>query len=402
MHKRLFISALVALLSFAGTGAAHHSFSGQYSIDQIVTVDGAVTDVTFRNPHVQLFVDIVVDGKTESWSVALQNLGVLGRVGISRDTFQVGDRIRVTGNPGVNDQKKIYVITIEKGADSYAMFRDGTPAREAVSDAAIAATSAESSMAEELLGDWAFDIDKRLPGAPLRLSFEKAGGGVHVLLDGERIDVGFTDDAFVIVLDRENGAGHPVQLQLVGTVVGDQMSGGVEMIAGQTRLQNLDATTFTADRTEPGRWDHVVTADIQPVDLTGIWRRTIGVGPLGRTNPQLTAAGKERYSEFKRGHYDPALRCLSTGPMRKYASPGAVEFLPSTNRLTLLYAAGHDIRRIYFDREGHNPDREPDVMGESLARWDGDVLVIDTRSLLPTVVTHNSRNKGPAEWGRCS
>jgi hypothetical protein len=186
-----------------------------------------------------------------------------------------------------------------------------------------------------------------------------------------------------------------VQLQLVGTVNGRRLSGSVEMIKGQTRLQNLDATTFTADRSSAELWDHSVLADMQPVDITGIWRRTIGVGPLGRTNPQLTGAGSKRYSEFQQGHYDPALRCLSTGPMRKYANPGAVEILPSVNRLTILYAAGNDTRRIYFDRERHNPDRTPDVMGESLAHWDGDVLVIETRSLLPTVVTHNAEPTSP-------
>ena len=267
MIRRILYFPLIALLSLAGLAEAHHSFSGQYSVDQIVSVDGDVTDVTFRNPHVQLFVDIVVDGKTENWAVALQNIGRLRSVGIGRESFQVGDRVRVIGNPGVNDLKKIYVITIEKGADSYSMFRDGSPAREAARDAAVAATSAESSMADSLLGDWTFDVDKRLPGAPFRLSFEKGGGGVQAMLDGERIDVGFTDDAFVIVLDRENAGGLPVQLQLVGTVDGDQMSGSVEMIAGQTRLQNLDATTFTADRSSPDRWDHSVPAEMQPVTI---------------------------------------------------------------------------------------------------------------------------------------
>lgn len=395
MKTRILYPLLVVLLSSAGIAEAHHSFAGQYDINKIMTVDGDVTDVTFRNPHVQLFVDIDVDGKTENWAVALQNVAALRRVGIDRGTFQVGDRVRVVGNPGTNDKKKIYVITIEEDANSYAMFRDGTPARVAAPDAVVAATSTESSMAGALTGSWAFDIDKRLPGAPLHLSFQEPGGGVYVLFDNERIDVGFTDREFVIVLDRENGAGHPVQLQLVGTVEGNRLSGSVEMIKGQTRLQNLDAKTFTAARSNAARWDHNAPADMHPVDLSGIWRRTIGVGPLGRTNPQLNAAGKERYAEFQRGHYDPALRCLSTGPMRKYASPGAVEFLPSVNRLTILYAAGHDTRRVYFDRERHNPDREPDVMGESLAHWDGDVLVIDTRSLLPTVITHNAEPTSP-------
>jgi hypothetical protein len=66
-----------------------------------------------------------------------------------------------------------------------------------------------------------------------------------------------------------------------------------------------------------------------------------------------------------------------------------MEILATTNRLTLLYANGNGIRRIWFDRKEHTVDRVPDSMGESIATWDGSTLVIDTRNLSASVLTQN-------------
>jgi hypothetical protein len=76
--------------------------------------------------------------------------------------------------------------------------------------------------------------------------------------------------------------------------------------------------------------------------------------------------------------------------MRRQARRGDLEILATTNRLTLLYANDNGVRRFWFDKDSHSTDLEHDVMGESIATWDGSTLVIDTRSLSETVLTHNS------------
>lgn len=76
--------------------------------------------------------------------------------------------------------------------------------------------------------------------------------------------------------------------------------------------------------------------------------------------------------------------------MRRQARRGDMEILASTNRLTILYANDNGIRRIWFDLEKHSSDRDHDIMGESIATWDGSTLVVDTRNLSESVLTHNS------------
>jgi hypothetical protein len=41
----------------------------------------------------------------------------------------------------------------------------------------------------------------------------------------------------------------------------------------------------------------------------------------------------------------------------------------------------HNYRVVYTDGRGHRPTWEPSLLGDSVGRWDGDTLVIDTVNL---------------------
>jgi hypothetical protein len=387
---RILKALIVLLIALAGReSSAHHSFAAEFVASEMITVEGIVVEVRFRNPHVQYFIDVDVDGETEGWNVQAQNVPSLRRRGWSKDTLQTGDRISVTGFPGRDGARKVYVDSVVTPSGETLTMFDGDKQRAETVGATESVTVSNSAIAGQLIGHWGFDVDLTLPGAPLHLEFLRSGDKVSAVFDNEELDVVLGTDSLTIVLARENLGGFPVEMQLQGTLDGDVLRGTVKMISGYTSLQNLDASTFTASRMDPAHWDHSQPAPLAPVDLTGTWRRVISLGPIGRTNPHLNVAGLERHAEFKKGLYDPTLRCVSTGPMRRYAAPGLVEIIASTNRLTILYG-GAEIRRFWFDREEHDPERRHDVMGESLASWDGSTLVIDTRNMMETVLTHNA------------
>lgn len=371
-------------------GLAHHSFSAEYDADGYITLAGTIVEVRFRNPHVQYFLEVVDNGETTKWNLAGQNVASLKRRGVTADSVVVGDEVTVSGFPGRRGAKKLYLdaLTTASGEDIPVF---GSETKRAVEVAATKAVSiGDSNIAELLVGHWAFDVDKPLPGAPLHLEFYQTDEGIAAIFDNEEIEVVVGEDDFTIVLDRENLAGFPAEIQLTGTVVGDEMSGSASLISGYTNFANLHAETFSAVRTTAESWQQKTPAEMQPVDLTGVWSRRIGLGPIGRTNPHLNEAGETRHDEYKKGLYDPTLRCIPSGPMRKYAQPGNVEIIATTNRLTMLYANSGSVRRLWFDRESHNPDRPHDTLGESLASWDGSTLVIDTRGMTETVLTHNA------------
>jgi hypothetical protein len=62
-----------------------------------------------------------------------------------------------------------------------------------------------------------------------------------------------------------------------------------------------------------------------------------------------------------------------------------IEFLFTPGRVTMLLEQGSTIRRVHTDGRPHSSDPEPTYVGESIGRWEGDTLVVDTRAINRTV-----------------
>ena len=90
---------LFAVLAVASSAWAHHSFA-MFDLDKEVTLEGAVKDLQWANPHVWLEVDVADDnGGTTKWSFEMGTTGMLTRAGWKSSTLKVGDRVKVVCNP---------------------------------------------------------------------------------------------------------------------------------------------------------------------------------------------------------------------------------------------------------------------------------------------------------------
>ena len=90
---------LFAVLAVASSAWAHHSFA-MFDLDKEVTLEGAVKDVQWANPHVWLEVDVADgNGGTTKWSFEMGTTGMLTRAGWKSSTLKVGDRVKVVCNP---------------------------------------------------------------------------------------------------------------------------------------------------------------------------------------------------------------------------------------------------------------------------------------------------------------
>jgi hypothetical protein len=102
--KRLFYLSAVAGICLALVPAAwaHHSQS-EFDSRAKVEVDGTVTKVEWKSPHVWVYVD-VTDGKGQkaNWSFELPSPNTLMRRGWTRDSLKPGDRVKVAGAPARN------------------------------------------------------------------------------------------------------------------------------------------------------------------------------------------------------------------------------------------------------------------------------------------------------------
>jgi hypothetical protein len=68
-HKRSALIVLAAVL-MAGSAWAHHNMSALFDFNDRVTLNGTLTKVDWRNPHIYLFVDAKRDGsQPQAWSI---------------------------------------------------------------------------------------------------------------------------------------------------------------------------------------------------------------------------------------------------------------------------------------------------------------------------------------------
>jgi hypothetical protein len=91
------------------------------------------------------------------------------------------------------------------------------------------------------------------------------------------------------------------------------------------------------------------------------------------TQAKLTPWGEQQFAKFD-GTINP---CLPVGVTRQMNAPDPVQIVQTKDRVVILYESWHIFRSIPTDGRAHPKDAYPTWMGNSVAKWDGDTLVID-------------------------
>lgn len=98
--------------------SAHHAFAADYEAGNEGELEGVITEVIYKNPHARYYIEVTNDdGSKELWDLQTMNLMMLGRVGWTKDTIQVGDNVKVEGILGRNNTKRlsINIMTLPDG-----------------------------------------------------------------------------------------------------------------------------------------------------------------------------------------------------------------------------------------------------------------------------------------------
>jgi hypothetical protein len=116
-------------------------------------------------------------------------------------------------------------------------------------------------------------------------------------------------------------------------------------------------------------------------DLSGVWNKAIHQNTSRPVEPlAFTPAGLKAFNEVAT-LVDPTSRCVLPGVPRVNNSPYPFQIMQMADRVVFVYEYMHNFRVIYTDGRGHRKNWEPSLMGDSVGRWDGDTLVIDTVNL---------------------
>lgn len=96
------IVRLCVLLTFAAAPAmAHHSVAASYDPRNTVEVEGTVTVITWRNPHIE-FTLTASDGS--EWELSTHSVSIMRRLGAAEPFVKTGDTIRASGWPARRGQ----------------------------------------------------------------------------------------------------------------------------------------------------------------------------------------------------------------------------------------------------------------------------------------------------------
>lgn len=128
---RVLVIRPVLVLVMTATGSvavAHHSARITYDMDTVIEIQGEITGVTWRNPHVRFTLSSTgEDNESVTWNVESIPVTRLNRVGITQEMLGVGDTVTVAVYPARRPVRNAYAINM--------LLADG---REALLDTPVA------------------------------------------------------------------------------------------------------------------------------------------------------------------------------------------------------------------------------------------------------------------------
>lgn len=109
---------LVAIVALTPEGLiGHHSAPLNYDLTRRITLEGTLTEVTWRNPHARFRIRVRgADGSEAEWLAEMNAANTLRRNGFPMERFHVRDRVTVMGYPGRRDRTLLLLeVTLADG-----------------------------------------------------------------------------------------------------------------------------------------------------------------------------------------------------------------------------------------------------------------------------------------------
>ena len=161
-NKNAFNCVVIGLvLAAADVATAHHSI---FPFDQssFVELDGVVSEMLWRNPHVRLKMRVQNDaGEEEEWELEGDSANATARRGLTRDSISAGNRIRVAGNPSIRERRELLLTNIlMPNGEEYLATERPRPWRWTEGRAGV--TSPDTSSGPSIFHVWSFEVLHRV------------------------------------------------------------------------------------------------------------------------------------------------------------------------------------------------------------------------------------------------
>jgi len=125
-----------------------------------------------------------------------------------------------------------------------------------------------------------------------------------------------------------------------------------------------------------GVWDHPRTGDLGK-QANGCVGQTAGCSWVPDGPVPFTEFGK---AEQTREHFDYGVHCLPWGYVRSWGTPYPLQIVQTNDVFAILFEQNNMFHIVpTTPGAAFPPDLEPNWMGTSIAHWEGDALVVETK-----------------------
>ena len=108
-HLLILLTSLLA----ATAALAHHSPFLYFDPKTTVEVEGTISKVHWRNPHVEFILDVVADdGSVTHWVLETHSVSILRRMQLDRDAVSVGAQVKVAGMGSNRGHDEIFITNM--------------------------------------------------------------------------------------------------------------------------------------------------------------------------------------------------------------------------------------------------------------------------------------------------
>ena len=110
MNRAGILVATGLTMLMANPTVAHHNWAAFYDVDGDIEIEGVISEIIWRNPHVVMY--FAVDQGTPNemvYSTESNSVAALTRMGITEEAVSVGTRVRVAGYPSRTRDDDIFM-----------------------------------------------------------------------------------------------------------------------------------------------------------------------------------------------------------------------------------------------------------------------------------------------------
>lgn len=129
MIRRLMKVLLLSMLLVSLGVAAHHSRATFYDMSRMIELEGEITRVQWRHPHVRYWIQADAAYGGAVWELETTPPSLLERYGIDPDVLTVGMRVRVAGPPSKLDVNVMEVSHVLLPDGREVLLHTGLPPR---------------------------------------------------------------------------------------------------------------------------------------------------------------------------------------------------------------------------------------------------------------------------------